>query len=440
MTPLARCLFLLSTIAVLPLALTNCERDSSSMNMDDAYPRKPVKVVVPFSAGGGSDTFTRIMQKAIRDHELLPQPLVVINVPGAGGTVGSRRVKDAQADGYTILNLHEGMLSSKYAGRVPYGPEAFRPIAATGKSGLVICVKDDSPYQSLRDLLEAATADPNQVLFGMAPGTPTHFTARKLELAEEGARFRMVASGGGAKRFNDLVGEHIHATPFSLSEFTKFSAAGVRALAYLGESRHEDLPDIPTAREDGYDLTMTHVQYWWAPRSTPDEAVETLANALEAALQTDYVRNKLAELKVEPIFLKGEELATHLAAREADFEGAALVHYDEVPNPVPMVVILTVLLALATALTLRPKPAEASAPSLHLRYAGIALALLTAYVLLMQFANLSFAIATTLFIPLMGFAVGARLKRNILLLGAAGALIAFGTQFLFTEILVIDLP
>ena len=130
--------------------MTSCGDSNVEVKADSAaFPRKPIKVVVPFPAGGGSDTFTRIMQTAIRDADLLPQPLVVINVPGAGGTIGSRRVRDAQADGYTILNLHEGILSSKYSGLVTYGPEAFRPIAATGQSGLVICVRDDSPYRTL---------------------------------------------------------------------------------------------------------------------------------------------------------------------------------------------------------------------------------------------------------------------------------------------------
>ena len=163
------------------------------------YPRKAIKVIVPFPAGGGSDTFTRIIQKGIREEGLLPQPFVVINLPGAGGTVGSRRVRDALADGYTILNLHEGIFSSKYSGRVSYGPEAFRPIAATGRSGLVVCVQKDSPHRSLVDLMEEVKAEPDGILFGMAQGTPTHFVGRRLELAAGNAEFRMVASGGGAE-------------------------------------------------------------------------------------------------------------------------------------------------------------------------------------------------------------------------------------------------
>ncbi len=403
------------------------------------FPRKPIKVIVPFPAGGGSDTFTRIMQKAIRENELLPQPIVVINVPGAGGSVGSRRVRDAQPDGYTILNLHEGMLSSKYSGRTAYGPEAFRPIAATGRSGLVICVRNDSPFQSLAELMEAAVKTPEGVRFGMAPGTPTHFTGRKLELAAEGARFRMVASGGGSKRFNDLLGRHIDATPFSVAEFIKFAPGGIRALAYLGRERHSAFPDLPTARESGFEVSMTHIQYWWAPKSTPNPAIERLAEALKAALETEFVREKLAELKTEPLFLAGGELEDHLAARESEFRDAALVQYDDVPDPVAPVTVLAVLLAVAAIFKSRGGSPQRSTATAW-RYFAMTAGILALYVLAMQVAGLSFATATVLFIPLMGIAAGVRSLRNVALLTAAGALLAWGCVLVFTEVLVVDLP
>ena len=106
----------------------------------ETYPSRPIKVIVPFGAGGGSDTFVRIIQKAIEDNQLLPQPLVVINVPGAGGTIGSQRATNAAPDGYTILNLHQGILTAKYSGKVDHGPEAFEPIIATSEDAMILAV------------------------------------------------------------------------------------------------------------------------------------------------------------------------------------------------------------------------------------------------------------------------------------------------------------
>ena len=129
------------------LGVASCRKEpAGESGAESEFPRKPVKVIVPFPAGGGSDTFSRIIQKAVRDESASAAADGRDQCPRRRvGRSGSRRVRDAPADGYTILNLHEGILSSKYSGRVPYGPEAFRPIAATGQSALVVCVREDSP-------------------------------------------------------------------------------------------------------------------------------------------------------------------------------------------------------------------------------------------------------------------------------------------------------
>lgn len=429
---------LLTTLALF-LSL-GCQEKGTEGTGTSTYPRKPIKVVVPFSAGGGSDTFVRVIQKAIRDEGLVPHPLVIINVPGAGGTVGSRRVRNGTADGHTILCLHEGILSSKYAGTVPYGPEAFRCIAATGESHLVVCVREDSEFGNLADLLESARANPDHIRFGMAPGTPTHFVGRRLEStsAQPAATFRYVASGGGANRFNDLVGGHLEVTPFSLAEYMKFRDSGVRAIALLGANRSPEVPDIPTAREQGIDVTMQHVQYWWAAKSTPDEAIEGFANMLEAAMATPYVREKLAELKTRPLFLRGAALEAHLAEREADFQDVALVKLDGLPWLIPTILGSTLILTLLTFRESFPnrKPIRPSLWLPSVRW----LALIGVYVLAMQKLSLSYAVATAAFIPAMGLAMGRRSWKATGQLAAIGLCLSLATWFVFTRVLVIDLP
>ena len=318
-------------------AVTSC--DDPQEAGEGSYPRKPIKVVVPCGPGGDSDTFARIMQKAIRDQELLPEPLVILNVPGAGGTIGSRRVRDAAPDGYTILNLHEGIYTSKYSGRVSFGPEVFRPVAATASSNLVICVREDSSFESLADLLKEASEKPDSILFGMAQGTPTHFAGRRLEKAGGEASFRMVASGGGAKRRNDLVGEHIDVTPFSLAEYMGFKDGGVRAVAYLAPERHPDLPEVPTAREMGFEVVMPHVHYWWVPKGTPDKVVNKLADVLEAAMQTVYQVSLPRANRAS----RGEALEKHSAERDGEFRDVDCGHQG-LPDPVIPVLGLVAIL------------------------------------------------------------------------------------------------
>lgn len=153
------------SLQFLPLHRFDFRLRQSEDSMDAVYPQRPIKVIVPFSAGGGSDTFARIIQRAIEDQELLPEPLVIVNVPGAGGTIGSRRVKDARPDGYTLLLLHDGIMTAQHSGQAAYGPEAFEPVAGTGDVGLVIAVTDDSPYQSLEHLMRVVVDEPDTILF-----------------------------------------------------------------------------------------------------------------------------------------------------------------------------------------------------------------------------------------------------------------------------------
>lgn len=418
---------------ILTVLLGGCRTEEGG----NGFPRKPLKVIVPFGAGGGSDTFVRILQNAIEEKDLLDQPLVVVNVPGAGGTVGSRRVRDAVSDGHTILCLHEGIFTSKYAGRATYGPEAFQPIAATGQSHLVICVREDSPYENLSGVLDAASAEPESVLFGMAEGTPTHFAGRRLEVAREGAKFRFVPSGGGAQRFNDLIGGHIGVTPFSLAEYEKYRSGGIRAIAYLAEKRHPDLAELPTAHEQGVPVTMRHVQYWWAPHGTPTGAVEQLAEVLRQSMETESVRSKFEELRIELFFLTGSELEAHLAEREAEFQDVALVAFEGLP-PVGPIAIGIVLLLVVIAL-IRKEGSELEVrvdwPAVG-RVGGV----LVAYLLAMQFVGLSFLLATMVAVPFIAAVVGAREWAVRLRVAGIGAALALGCFFVFTKVLVIDLP
>lgn len=419
----------------LAVASIGCREGASSSE----YPHKPIKVIVPFGAGGDSDSFARIMQKALRDHELLPQPLVILNVPGAGGTVGSRRVRDAVPDGYTILNLHEGILTSKYSGRVPYGPEAFRPIAATGLSYLVICVRDDSPFRDLTDLLEESAKNPDTVLFGMAQGTPTHFAGLRLERAGGESKFRMVASGGGAQRSHDLLGKHIDVTPFSLVEYFAFDSAGLRAIGFLAEERLPGLPEVPTAKELGYDVVMPHVQYWWAPASTSDAVVNRIADALESAMATEYMQGKLAEARTEPFFLRGEALRAHLAESEGEFQDVALVKYEGLPDPVVPILVLTGILALFIGWRNRRADLETHTDS-HWQYSLFTFAMMAGYVVAMQILGASFLWATMIFIPVLGILVGARSRSAIFRVSCLGISVSVACFLIFTKVLVIDLP
>ena len=305
------------------------------------FPKKPITIIVPFAAGGGSDTFVRIFQKAIREANLSPQPIVVKNIAGAGGTIGSRTALKATPDGYTILCLHDGIYTAQHYGSADWGPADFEPIAAIGRSGVVIAVKEDSPYQSLTELMDEAVRRPYvkkgkryfKLVFGTNIGAPNHYSAMFLQKGRPGAKFRFTQTGGGAKRLAQLKGGHVDLTGFSVGEYEQFKAAGIRALAVLSEKREASYPDLLTAKEQGIDAIHGLMQFWWAPKGTPPERIAYFESLLERAMETETVQERLANLHVEPIFQIGEPLRATIKDRSENLEGIIV----EKPPPLPPV-------------------------------------------------------------------------------------------------------
>lgn len=412
---------------------------------DEEYPQKPLKVVVPFSPGGGSDTFVRIVQKVIQEEGLLPQPLVVINVPGAGGTIGSRRVRDGQADGYTILNLHDGILSAKLANQVDYGPEAFQAIAATGRTSSMVCVRADSEFDGLTQLLESAATEPNTVKFGANLGALSHFDALRMEQAHGTATFRYVPTGGGAKRFGDLIGGHVDVTVFNIAEYDQFKDGGVKAIAVFAKQRHPDFPSVPTATESGINVVRDSMQYWWAPVGTPPERVTRLVKLFRDAMNTSALKQKLAELKMDPVFLSGRELQRFLVKQELAMGGVGTAKPIQLPNtPLFMIVIVGLLGMAALMQGLRRDPTVAAIPSVasqtNVGRSAATLGMLLVFGYLFSISLAPFWVLSSAFILLLGGCLLDFNRRNSAVLIATAVIVGPGCYLLFTKILTIDLP
>jgi len=379
-----------------------------------------VKVIVPFAPGGGSDTLARVLVRKIQNRPGEHAPWVIINVPGAGGTIGSRRVRKAKPDGHTLLFLHDGILTAKYAGQSPFGPEAFTPVGATGSLGMVICVPEASPFQTLNDLLVAAEASPDTVTFAANIGAPSYFMARSLEQEKPGASFRYVQSGGGARRFADLSGGHVQSTAFSVSEYLNFREGGIRALAVLDESRHPALPTVPSALEQGYSVTYRNLQGWWAPAETPAPVVESLQSVLRDAFESPALRRYSEEQCLEPDFLDSRELAAAMIQKSEMLVGLDLEFERRYLPPVGLFLMIGV--ALGGLLTI-PSPAAGRS--------------LTPTSTIRQSLSKRLGLAALLvgFIVSLSFPLGMFLPAGILFMGAAGLIIS-GFENLRATILV----
>ena len=438
-------------ISLLSVAAAGCDQGVSQAK---PFPAKAIKVIVPFAAGGGSDSFARIIQSAVEDEQLLDEKLVIVNVPGAGGTIGSRRVKNARPDGYTVLLLHEGMMTAHYSGRAAYGAEAYEPIAGSGDAAQVIAVAANSSHRDLQDLMTVAADRPDQIVFAANIGAPSHFAGMMLEQTTPEARFRYTQTGGGAKRFAALRGGHVDASAFSIAEYMQFRPAGIRALALLGQERNEELPQLPTAIEQGYDVISQNMQFWWAPRGTSPERLSTLADAIEAAMRTPAVRDQLAQMRIDPHFVRGEDLEREIQTRSCRLAAVAATPTQSLPDFARLTLLIVVGLAVICWLQRRqraavPSPVRVTPKILVTSTATLILSTI-GYVLLLQATSLGFQLATFAFVVVAGvtlYRADPPLGRTIRSTSAAMSILclvaiglSLGVHYLFTQVLVVDLP
>ncbi len=284
------------------------------------WPEKPIKVVVPFNAGGTSDTVARNFQAAIQEEEILPAPITIVNV-GGHYSIGSRQVLEAEPDGYNFLLIHIALMGGEGSGVIDFSYKDYEPVAATGEFCLAPMVRKDSGIETVDQLLDQAAAEPDTLIFGANLGAINHMAGIMLQDLVPGAKFRFVQIGGGSANFTALTGAQTNATILSGAEVMNFTKnpdgtdnpeSQIKPLAYTGTERHPQLPDLPTMMELGHDMTFCVHSWWFAPKGTPAEAVEGFANALEEAANGERIQNFYAEKLFAPVFLKGDELQQSL--------------------------------------------------------------------------------------------------------------------------------
>jgi tripartite-type tricarboxylate transporter receptor subunit TctC len=296
-----------------------------------AWPEKPIKVIVPFQAGGTSDQVTRAFQAAIQEESILDQPITIINV-GGHYSIGARRVLESSPDGYEFLTIHVALMGGEGAGVLDFSWRDFTPVAATGQFCVAPMVRKDSGIDSVDDLLAKAKAEPDTLIFGANLGAINHMAGIMLQGTEPGAKFRFVQIGGGTANFTALTGSQTNTTVLSGAEVINFTRlpdgtdnpeSQIKPLAYTGPERNPKLPELPTLLELGRDMEFCIDSWWFAPKDAPAEAVEGMANALEQASQTQRIVGFYDAQAFSPLFLKGEELQQSLDDTWARIEPVA---------------------------------------------------------------------------------------------------------------------
>ncbi len=266
--------------------------------LGQGFPTRPITLVIPFAPAGGSDLTARALAKAA--EPLLGQPITVVNRPAGGGATAMQEVARAAPDGYTIVNSTAILMGiAPHMREVPYNAATdFTPLMTYGAFNTFVAVRADSPYQSLRDLLDFAKANPRVTTVGVSViGASSHLGMARLA-QESQAQVSFVPFGGGAPAVTALLGRHITCTVVS-GEVLPFVANGqARLLATLMGSRVPSLPNVPTIRELGFNWEMNSWLGMAGPKGMPAPVVQRLQDAFLQAMNDATFKRVMEEIAV----------------------------------------------------------------------------------------------------------------------------------------------
>jgi len=267
-----------------------------------AFPNKPLKVVVPYPPGGGTDGLGRITCQFL--SEKLGQPIVIQNIGGASGTVGSETIRRADPDGYSLLfNASLFVLGKAVAPTCPYDPVTdFRPIAQAGEAPLVLLCANSVPGTDYKSTVEAMAKEPKKYFFALSSGGSAGHIATLAFLKKTGLPLDTILYKGTAPANADLVAGNVQLFMDPWTALLPLATSGrARGLFVTSKERTKLAPNIPTSDEVG--LKDFNISSWyglWAPKDTPDSLVDRLAGAMAEVSKDPAFVEKTTSLGIVP--------------------------------------------------------------------------------------------------------------------------------------------
>ena len=292
------------------LVVSLCLLAATGAATAQSFPTKPIRVVIPFVAGGSSDIVGRAI--ASKFQELLGQPGVVENRPGANGAIAAEFVAKADPDGYTVLVGSIGVFSINAAlfKDLRYHPvRDFAPITLAVTTPNVLVAKPQLKASSMKELVDFAKANPGRLSYcSSGTGSSDHLTAELLKQMSSTFAVHVPYRGGAACQ-TDLMGNQVDYSFQNLGAVTNYIRAGrMKAFAVTAKARHPQLPNVPSVGEAGFpDLVVTSWQAAAAPAKTPKDIVERLNQAAVKALRAPDVAERMAQIGFDVVASTPEE-------------------------------------------------------------------------------------------------------------------------------------
>jgi tripartite-type tricarboxylate transporter receptor subunit TctC len=281
-----------------------------------AYPIKTIKLVVPTPAGSPPDSLARVVIQHLKAR--LGGTIIIENRPGAGFTIGSKAVANAEPDGHTLLLMSNGLLFGLYP-NPGYDPiESFAPVAMLSQWSHILAIRQDFPASTVQELVAYARANPGKVNFGFARSTPPHVLGETFK-SVTGADIASVPFRGGMDALTEMLGGRIDMTFLPPGTILPVVQQGkVRALAYTGAQRSPELPGVPTIGESGFPQLTFNPDTWigiLAPARTPIEVINRLNGAINESLKSLELQASFAKLGLEPKILTLQEFSAFIVSQ-----------------------------------------------------------------------------------------------------------------------------
>jgi tripartite-type tricarboxylate transporter receptor subunit TctC len=294
-------------------AATAAALSAGSARAQDAYPSRPITLINPFPPGGAADVVGRPFAAVL--EPIIKQPVVIETKAGAAGAVGAQFAASAKPDGYTLL-VHIVSISGfaemdKLFGRQPKFTRAdFIPIARFTEGPMVLVVNDQTPYKTLKDLVDDAKKRPDGIIFSSSGLYGALHLPTALFMKSAGIQMRHLPTNGGGPALTAILGNNAQVLVTSIAAANSQIKAGkLRALACFSEKRAASLPDVPTMKESGYDVLFSLWVGLFAPKGTPDAIVDKLRIESKKAADTDQFKKSIDNLGDVVAYLDKPEFA-----------------------------------------------------------------------------------------------------------------------------------
>jgi tripartite-type tricarboxylate transporter receptor subunit TctC len=287
-----------------------------------AYPDRPIKMIVPWAAGGDTDSIFRPFVPHLQKH--LGGTVVIANVTGASGTVGAREAKNAPPDGYTIYSTHDYIHTTYYTGVADVAYTDFEPVCAVSSTPSILTASPKTKWSSFQELVADAKSRPGQISVGATLGSTSHFFPALIEKST-GAKFKYVSYEGLAPRMNAILGGHVDLTDSNLTQKGKVEAGQLKFLAVATDRRHPEIPNVPTLKELGVNVVYALTRGLMVPKGTPADVMAKLEEAcMKATAEPRFAEDmakqgtavRFMDRRAYAEFLKQNDQVNHDLARD----------------------------------------------------------------------------------------------------------------------------